>query len=99
MAAVQNTTGAFAGIVGGAGTAITIKWAWDGMYPENPMPNEVALFIASTVGTFWGSLLPEMWGMFKRRFETRYPPQPGDVTVTTTVSQAPADPPKPPSAP
>lgn len=70
MAVAQNTTGAVLGV--GAGPFIV--WLWGYYNPDYPMDAVAASFVAGVVGTFFGSLLPELWGMAKNRFNP--PPSP-----------------------
>lgn len=66
----QNTTGASGGILAGP----IIVWVWGMIRPDYPMDPIVAAAISGVLGTFFGSLLPELWGMAKSHFNP--PPSP-----------------------
>lgn len=58
----KNALAATVGVIGGPGAAITVKWLWDSMMPGNPMPHEVALFLAGVISTVAGTFLPQAFG-------------------------------------
>lgn len=66
---VQATTGAGGGVL--LGPLIVFFWNWK--VPDYPMDATTAAVLSSVIGTFLGSLLPELWGLFRSRFD---PPPP-----------------------
>ena len=49
-------------VLGGPGAALFIQWAWAGLVPHYPMPNEAALFLAGVISTTAGTFLPQAFG-------------------------------------
>lgn len=60
---VQNTTGA----VGGIAVGPLVTFFWNMKFPDYPMDPVTASSVGSLCGMVFGSLLPELFGLLRRR--------------------------------